>query len=168
VPHKNTITSLLLLALIFPACDEAGDSRYDELRSGTDTTSDTGDTTDDTTTGVDDDGLPIPVGQNFGPCFSDSDHIYHWCDPAPAVYPLVCAVPQEDGKPYATVCTQRRPEGKCPLAKGFVNENNMVIMYTQEQDYWNACPLVCDVDADCPSWPEPMICSSGICAWETF
>jgi hypothetical protein len=164
VPHINTITSLLLLALIFPACDEAVDSRYDDFRSGTDTTSDTGDTTDDTTDGGDPWPESIAQGQNFGPCFSDVDHIYHWCDTL--TFPnLVCAVPQEDDMPHATVCVERRAEGACPATEWFSIGNDLSQAYPVEQDYWNACSLACAAAGDCP---VGMACTSDVCAWETF
>lgn len=79
---------------------------------------------------------------------------------------MVCSIPQEQGKPPASVCLERRAAGECPDVKGFYSEFGDVIEQPIVQDYALACALECEADLDCPQFPKAMICVAHTCAWE--
>jgi hypothetical protein len=158
--QNSSILPALVCALLALACDstDRAEQPNDVFRAGTDD-----DTTDESTDGGE--PSPIPVGDNFGPCFSDADHVYHWCDTTPFPHTIICAVPQEDGLPHATVCVERRAKDACPSTQLLPIGGGLFGEYKIEQDFWNGCSLSCAAAADCPIG---MICSSDVCSWETF
>lgn len=145
--------SLLALALVSIGCDvEVDDTNPDR-------------------NGVSRD-LPLAaqVGAVFGPCKHSEDNAYHTCSPQQtgSIWPVICSIPQEQGKPPATVCVERRGADSCPDVKGFYNEFGDVVEYPIAQDSAGACPLECDADLDCPQFPKAMICVAQTCAWENL
>lgn len=150
----------MLCTLLVSACDSAGTTSdpLDEFRAGTD------DTTDDDTTDDGAESWPV-AGENFGPCHSDPNHIYRWCDATPGPFTLLCAAPQEDGSTHASVCVERRGEGDCPAEQLLPVGGGLFQSYKVEQDYWHGCSLSCLETVECPAG---MICASDVCAWPTF
>jgi hypothetical protein len=99
----------------------------------------------------------IPAGQPMGPCEHDGTNTFWFCD---ASAPVICAIPQEQGQPHATVCVERRAVGDCgPVAI------DGIVYGTVQDNFPHACVIACVDSSECPT---AMGCAAGICAYPTF
>lgn len=104
----------------------------------------------------------IPAGQPMGPCDHDGTNTFWFCDAPedPSQATAICAIPQEQGQPHATVCVERRALGACePVVI------DGVVFETVQDNYPHACVITCVDSSECPT---AMGCSAGVCAYPTF